>query len=200
MNKKLFVGFGLTALVGMAHAQMMTFTVVGDRLQYRNVATVESNTEFETFTGRSSAVSGTLKFDPTKKTGSGKIMIDMKSIDTGIPSRNDHMNGEMWLNTTKYPTATFETTSVKFVKGEDYRATGKFTMRGVTKTMTVPVKVRYRAASEAVTKAGFAGNVVQIIAKFDIKLSDFGVKIPAVAEGKVSNNVSLNVSAYATTK
>lgn len=187
-------------MVGLAHAQMMTFTVVGDRLQYRNVATVESNTEFETFTGRSSAVSGSLKFDPTKRTGSGKIMIDMKSVDTGIPSRNDHMNSETWLDTAKYPTATFETTAVKFVKGQDYRVTGKFTMRGVTKTMTVPIKVRYRAASEAVTKAGFAGNVVQIIAKFDIKLSDFGVKIPAVAQGKVSNNVSLNVSAYATTK
>ena len=184
----------------MAHAQALNFKVVGDKLTYRNVATVESNTEFETFTGRTSNVSGNLVFNPKAKTGSGKIVVDLKSIDTGIAARNDHMNSPMWLDTAKYPTATFQTTKVQFLKGDSYRATGKFTLHGVTKTITVPVTVKYRAESAATKQAGFAGNVLQTVARFDIKLSDYGIKIPAVAAGKVANTVQLVVSSYATTK
>lgn len=192
--------FALILVAGLANAQALNFKVVGDKLTYRNVATVESNTEFETFTGRTSNVSGNLVFNPKAKTGSGKIVVDLKSIDTGIAARNDHMNSEGWLNTAKYPTATFQTTSVKFVKDDSYRATGKFTLHGVTKTITVPVTVKYRAESAATKQAGFAGHVLQTVARFDIKLSDYGIKIPSMAAGKVANTVQLVVSSYATTK
>lgn len=200
MKKNILALSVLGALATVAHAQMMTFSVVGDKLQYRNIATVESNTEFETFTGRTTGVSGAIKFDPTKRTGSGKIVVDLKSIDTGIPARNDHMNGEMWLNTAKFPTAVFETTGVKWVKGDEYRVTGKFTLHGVTRQITAPVTVKYRAESAATKQAGFAGSVLQTVARFKIKLSDFGVKIPSVAANKVSNEVAITVSSYATTK
>lgn len=198
--KKIAIAGIIIASAAMANAELMAFKVVGDKLQYRNSATVESVTEFETFTGRTTGVSGNLKFDPIKKTGSGKIVIDLKSIDTGIPARNDHMNGEMWLNTGKFPTATFETTKVKFVKGETYSVTGKFTLHGVTKTIVTPVTVKYRAASAQVKAAGFEGNVVQFSTKFKVKLSDYGVMIPAMAKGKVAETVNIAVSAYASTK
>lgn len=192
--------FSAAVFVTAAYAQTLNFKVVSEGLAYRNLATVESNTEFETFTGRTDKVGGSFTFSPTKRTGGGKIMVDLASLDTGIALRNEHMRSEGWLSTDKYPTATFETTKVKFVKGENYSATGKFTMKGKTKVLTVPVRVKYRKESEGTKAAGFKGDVVQIFAKFDIQLSDFGVVIPAQAKGKVSNKVTLAVSAYATTK
>lgn len=199
MNK--WIAAGIVALTTTsAFAQQQTFKILGGDLQFRNVATVESTTDFETFTGRTSGVSGTIRFDAAKRMGGGTIKIDLATIDTGIPLRNDHMKSEGWLNTAKYPTATFETTAVKWVKGDEYRATGKFSLHGVTKTITVPVRVRYRAESEATNKAGFKGNVIQISTKFDIKLSDYGIKIAGPAEGKVSNNVTVSVSTYGMTK
>lgn len=190
----------LTTLFTLAVAAPAKFSIVGDKLEYRNLATVESTTEFETFTGKTTKVSGDFTFDPAKKTGSGTIVVDMASLDTGIPSRNDHLRSAGWLDTDKYPNATFKTTKVANVKGDDYNVTGQFTLHGVTKTVTSNAKVKYRAESADTKKAGFAGNVAHVFARFNVKLSDYGIKIPDIAKGKVQETVTVTVSAYATSK
>lgn len=190
----------LISIFTLAVAAPAKFTVVGDKLEYRNLATVESTTEFETFTGKTTKVAGTFSFDPAKKTGSGTITVDMASLDTGIPARNDHLRSAGWLDTEKYPTATFKTTKVTNVKGEDYKVSGQFTLHGVTKAVTASAKVKYRAESADTKKAGFEGNVAHVFAKFNVKLSDYGIKIPDIAKGKVQETVTVSVSAYATSK
>lgn len=190
----------LISIFTLAVAAPAKFTVVGDKLEYRNLATVESATEFETFTGKTTKVSGSFNFDPVKKVGSGTIVVDMASLDTGIPTRNDHLRSAGWLDTEKYPNATFKTTKVSFVKGDEYKVVGTFTLHGVTKTVTAATKVKYRAESADTKKAGFEGNVTHVFAKFNVKLSDYGIKIPDVAKGKVQETVTVSVSAYATSK
>lgn len=190
----------LISFFTLAVAAPAKFTVVGDKLEYRNLATVESATEFETFTGKTTKVSGSFNFDPAKKVGSGTIVVDMASLDTGIPTRNDHLRSAGWLDTEKYPNATFKTTKVSFVKGDEYKVVGTFTLHGVTKTVTAATKVKYRAESADTKKAGFEGNVTHVFAKFNVKLSDYGIKIPDVAKGKVQETVTVSVSAYATSK
>jgi polyisoprenoid-binding protein YceI len=132
------------------------FQVVGERLSYRNVATVESESDFETFTGRTNAVSGTISFDPTTKTGSGTLVIDVSSIDTGIALRNDHMKSDKWMDAGKYPTITFKTEKVQKLSGDDYKVTGKLTLHGVTRNVTTKARVRYRASGEATKAVGFS--------------------------------------------
>ena len=200
MNNRLTLAASLLALSAFGFAAEKTFTVVGDRLEYRNLATVVSESEFEAFTGKTTKVSGSLTFDMAKKTGSGTIMVDVASIQTGIPTRDEHMRSAQWLDAEKFPSIKFETKSVKSAGGDKYRVTGNLTLHGVTKTITINATVKYRAASPAVKSAGFDGDVVQIATKFDIKLSDYGVTIPAPAQGKVSNEVTLGISAYATAK
>ena len=75
------------ALIGSAQTKKFT---VGGGSPTQQLAQVESQTELETFTGRTSSVSGVISYDPSKKTGNGKITIDVASIDTGISLRNDH--------------------------------------------------------------------------------------------------------------
>lgn len=188
----------LALLATSAFAQTKTFNVVGDKLEYRNLATVESVTQFETFTGRTTKIGGAFRFDPKTKTGGGRITVDVASIDTGIPLRNEHMRSGQWLDAEKTPLIIFETTKVQSRGGDNYRVTGKITMRGVTRTVTTNATLKYRAASADTQKAGFTGNVVLLTTNFNLKLSDFGIKISGPAEGKVSNNVTVAVRAYAT--
>jgi len=190
----------LTLLIATATvmAAPKTFSIVSDKLEYRNLATVESATEFETFTGKTTKVSGGFTFDPAKKTGSGKVTVDLASINTGIATRDEHMQSPMWLDTDKYASAVFQTTKVVNTGGENYRVTGQFSLHGVTKTVTTNATLRYRAESADTKKVGFTGDVAHLYTKFDVKLADYGVKIPDVAKGKVNPTVTISISAYAT--
>jgi polyisoprenoid-binding protein YceI len=187
----------LVALTAVASSQAALINFkIGSGSQAQQIAQVESATDFETFTGRTDKVTGNLNFDLAKKTGAGKIIIDAASINTGIDLRDEHMRSPNWLDTAKYKTITFETTSVKFVKGNTYKVTGKFTMHGVTKTLTTNVDVKYLKESKSTKNSGFKGDVLQVKTNFNIKLSDFKVMVPDMAKSKVSNNVKISVTVY----
>ena len=196
MNLRNLATFGLAAaLATSAFAQAVTFKVGAGR-QTQQIAQVESVTDFETFTGRTDKVTGSLSFDPAKRTGSGRLVVDAASIDTGIPLRNDHMRGAQWLNTEKNPNIIFETTSVRFVRGENYTVTGRFTMNGVTRNVTTTATVKHLKESAATKGAGFKGDVLQVKTNFKVKLSDFGITIGGAATGKVANDVTISVVVY----
>ena len=93
----------VAALSGHATAQQKHFEVDNQKNKYRNIASIESVADFETFTGKTNEVSGSFFYDPTTKKGGGKIVVDPSAIDTGIPLRNEHMKSEGWLDT-KYLT------------------------------------------------------------------------------------------------
>lgn len=198
LNKIVATLFTLAAF-GAANAAPIDFKI-GSGNQTQQIAQVESATDLETFTGRTDKVTGNLKFDPTKRTGSGKIVIDAASINTGIDLRDEHMRSPNWLDTAKFKTITFEATTVKFVKGNTYSVTGKFTMHGVTKTIKTNVEVKHLKESATTKSAGFKGDVLQVKSKFTVNLSDFGIKIPAPAKGKVSNAVTISVTVYGQSK
>ncbi|MDI9641590.1 YceI family protein [Kamptonema cortianum] len=185
-------------LSASALAQTQTFTV-GKGTQAQQIAQVESVTDFETFTGRTDKVTGTIKFDLSKRTGSGTLSIDAASLNTGIPLRDEHYRSETWLNTDKYKTMSFTTTEVKHVRGNEYDVTGKFTMHGVTKTIKTRVTVKHMKESTATKNAGFKGDVLQVKTSFKVKMSDFGVTIPAVAKSKVADTVTISVTVYGQT-
>ncbi|MCW5938897.1 MAG: YceI family protein [Fimbriimonadaceae bacterium] len=178
-------------------AQTKTFKV-GNSPTHQLVQ-VESVTELETFTGRTEKATGSITFDPTKRTGGGRITVDLASLDTGIPLRNDHMRSSGWLDTSSYPTAIFEVNSVQARANNQYSVTGKFTLRGVTKTVTTQATVRHMKASPQTEKAGFKGDVLQVRASFPVKLSDYGIKISGPATGKVAETVRVSVTFYGQT-
>ena len=182
-----------------AFAQAKTFTF-GPGLQANQLITVESNTAFEDFVGRTTKVSGSVTVDLTKKTGSGKIIVDLASLSTGLDLRDEHMRSEGWLNVAKFPTAVFEATSIKNTGGKNFLVTGNFTLHGVTKTFSVKATANYVAESEKTKANRFNGDVLQIKTKFTIKASDYGIKIPAMAADKVSNSLTIGISVIGTTK
>lgn len=193
--------FPLLALALSAHAalaQSQPFRI-GAGSQTQQLAQVESAADFETFTGRTDKVSGTIHFDPRSHKGSGKIVVDSASIDTGIALRNEHMRSPAWLDTAQYKTITFETLNVRKTGTDTYKVFGNFTMKGVTKKVTTTVTLKYRKESEATRKAGFKGDVVQVRTSFEIKLADYQIDVARLAHGKVADTVTISLAVYGQT-
>lgn len=84
-------------------------------------------------------VSGSVVLDKEAKTGSVDVTIDMTSVDTGSSVFNGHIQGEDFLSTAKYPTATFKSTKVNFVGDKPDAIDGNLTIKGVTKPVTLKV-------------------------------------------------------------
>ena len=83
--------------------------------------------------------SGKVVFDAEAKTGSVDIAIEMKSVNTGFDDFNGHIQGEDFLDTAKFPTATFKSTKVVFEGDKPKSIEGQLTIKGVTKPVTLTV-------------------------------------------------------------
>ncbi len=183
------------AIASLSSAAPMKFKVASGASQ---LAQVESVTSAETFTGTTNKVSGSFRFDPTRKTGSGKLVVDVASLDTKIPLRNEHLRSKNWLDASAFPTIIFETTKVTFLKGETYTVEGKLTIHGVTKTVKTTASLKMMKASEKTKTAGFTGDVLQVKTELSVALGEFKINIPAQAKGKVAETVKIRVTAYGT--
>ena len=84
-------------------------------------------------------VSGSVVFDKAAKTGSVDVTIDTTSVDTGSSLFNGHIQGEEFLDTAKFPTATFKSTKVVFDGDKPASIEGNLTIKGVTKPVTLKV-------------------------------------------------------------
>lgn len=194
---KQFVALTLLVASAVAFGRPATFTIAAGGANARPLATVESKTAVETFVGRTNAVSGRITFDRQRRTGGGAIEIDAATLDTGIPLRNEHLRGEQWLDTAKHPKIRFVVTRTQHLGGDRYRVVGKFTMHGVTRDLTTEATVRLAAASARTRQLGFRGDVLNVQTRFVIKLSDYNIEIRGQAVGKVSNEVTINLNAFA---
>lgn len=86
-----------------------------------------------------SKTTGKVVFDAEAKKGSVDIVIDMKSVNTGFSDFNEHIQGEDFLDTTKFPQATFKSTHVVFDGAKPQRIEGQLSIKGVTKPVTLTV-------------------------------------------------------------
>ena len=94
---------------------------------------------YSTQLSRFDKTTGTIVLDRAAKTGSVDVVIDMKSVNTGLPLFNQHIQGEDFLHTEKFPTATFKSTAVRFDGDKPAAIDGNLTIKGVTKPVTLTV-------------------------------------------------------------
>jgi polyisoprenoid-binding protein YceI len=135
--KKLSLATALfAALAGSAIAAPVTYGVDGShtfpRFSYSHFG---YSTQLSSFRN----TSGKVVFDAEAKTGSVDITIDMKSVNTGFEDFNGHIQGEDFLDTAKFPTATFKSTKVVFEGDKPKSIEGQLTIKGVTKPVTLTV-------------------------------------------------------------
>lgn len=163
----------------------------------RATVTVRSVTDLEDIVTTTNAVAGAIACDRAKGTGSVSLVVQAASLDTGIPMRNEHLRGEKWLDTAKFPEIIFKSTSVKHLQGDEYEIAGEFTMRGVTRPVTARAVVRFLDDEKAVKVLG--GRAVKATADFSIKLTDFGIAAESLGL-KVSDKLDISLSVYGVDK
>ena len=67
-----------------------------------------------------------------------RVDVDLNSVDTGLDEMDAALKGDDFFDTAKTPKGSFVSDSVKLVSPGHYTVTGKLTLKGVTKTITVP--------------------------------------------------------------
>ena len=113
--------------------------------------------------------SGKVVFDAEAKTGSVDITIDMKSVNTGFDDFNGHIQGEDFLDTAKFPAATFKSTKVVFEGDKPKSIEGHLTIKGVTKPVTLTVTSFQAMPHPMMKKPALGANAFTTI-----KRSEFG--------------------------
>lgn len=98
-----------------------------------------SHLGYSTQLSRFNTTTGKVVFDKAAKTGSVDVEIDTKSVDTGSTLFNEHIQGEDFLDTAKYPKAIFKSTKVVFEGEKPVKIEGNLTIKGVTKPVTLTV-------------------------------------------------------------
>ena len=84
---------------------------------------------------------GSVNYDGKEmKNSSVEFTAQMTSVDTGVKGRDDHLRRADFFEVEKFPTMTFKSTKVA-KKGKQWMVTGDLTMKGVTKSMTIPFTV-----------------------------------------------------------
>ena len=90
--------------------------------------------------GRFTDLSGTIDFDEAApEKSSVAFSIRTASIDTNQPDRDKHLRSDDFFAVEKFPTLTFTSTGITARSPEQYDVTGNLTIRGVTKTVVLPV-------------------------------------------------------------
>jgi len=140
-------------------------------------------------TGRFGKVAGTVSLDAKDVTRSSvDVTIDVASVSTNDDKRDGHLRSADFFDAAKYPTITFKSTSVREVAKGRLEVTGVFTMRGVSRTLVLPVTSLGTAADPGKNVvAGFE-------AALKLNRQDFGV---SYGPGLIGEEVEIDLNVEA---
>lgn len=153
----------------------------------------------EPISGNASGVSGTVVFDPANAAAtSGKLVVATESLTVSNSTMTEHLRGPNWLNAPKNPEIVFELTKLDKVKTSGNETTGtavgKFSLNGVTKEISVPVKLTYLAGAfgKRINKPEAGGDLLVIRGEFTIVRGEYNIQ-PGKNEDKVNTEIKLSL-------
>ncbi|HEV3455266.1 MAG TPA: YceI family protein [Thermoanaerobaculia bacterium] len=127
--------------------------------------------------GRFKEFEGTIKYDAQHPADSSvQFTVQAASINTGTDDRDKHLRSPDFFDVAKFPTLSFTSTKVVPKGNNAYDVTGNLTIRGVTKTVTIPAKFRGEVKSPMGERAGFEST-------FTVNRLDYGVAWNRAIEG-----------------
>jgi len=190
------VAFSATALASQAASQSFDFK---DPKGVNNVQ-FKLDAPLESITGTATGISGNVSFDATNPGAiSGRIVLDTASLTVGNPVMGDHLKSANWLDVAKYPAITFEAASIANVRTQGAQVladvSGKLTVKGVTKDVTVPVTFTY-LADKLGARLGdekVKGDLLVLRATFAINRNEYDIQ-PGQYADKVSDTINLSLS------
>jgi polyisoprenoid-binding protein YceI len=149
-----------------------TFDPAHSRLGFvaRHAMVTKVRGSFNEFEGQA-VIDGT---DPSKSSATVTIKVD--SVDTRNEQRDGHLRTNDFLDIEQFPEITFKSTSITHEGGNDFQVTGDLTVKGITKSVTIPVEFQGSA------KDPFGNDRIGFEGSTQIVRSDFGVTYNAALE------------------
>ncbi len=146
--------------------------------------------------GRFSDFEGAIVMDEANpELSSVNFSISTASIDTSVADRDAHLRSGDFFAADEHPKLTFTSTKIAKKGAEEFDVTGDLSIRGTTKTVTIPVTFLGLAKDPwGQQKAGFE-------AETSLNRKDFGLNWNAALETGgflVGDEVKINLSIQAT--
>ncbi len=141
-----------------------------------------------TTNGKFTQFSGTIDLDrqhPEASSVSARIQVS--SINTGIKKRDDHLRSAEFFNVAKFPELTFKSRSVKQTGTQSGDIMGDLTMHGITKPVTLHIKLVTPLTNEARTRWEVTTD--------SLKRRDFGLMFGSATEtvSGISQEVAIRI-------
>jgi len=204
MKKVLFI-FMLLFVVANIYPQgfkvkavgVQTFSFKDDK--GRNQATFFSTTPLEDVNGLTTEIDGEVTFSIADliNTLTGKIIIPVSSLKTGVKKRDADLQGSGWLDADEYPNITFTIKKCLSVKNLadnklQVKIAGDFMVHGVSKEITTDVMIIYLDENEQTIKRK-PGDLLGVTSNFTITLSDFDIDNIVLGK-RVSDEIKIGVN------
>lgn len=182
----------LLAVAPALFAQSRTYEVKsGDK----STAQFHAEDTYDAFDGKTNKLTGTIVADAAAPaSASVTLSVDLRALDTGVGLRNKEMR-ERYLQTPKFPAAAFKSVSVAAPASiamnapADIQVTGDFTLHGITKRLTIPVRVVL-----------IPDGRLHATSTFSVHMPDFGIDVPKNVLVTVNDDVPVRLDIWAAAK
>ena len=152
---------------------------------HTNITWSANHFGFSSPSGKFTQAKGYIIIDEARPQNSSvSVTIKTDSLMTGIANFDTRLKGKDFLNTTKYPEATFASKNV-IIQGNNARVTGDFTLLGITREIILNVHLNRIGINSYTQK-----KTVGFSASTTIKRSDFDMDFGAPG---ISDNVKINI-------
>ena len=173
MSRNLFLSATAVAMLGTgpALADEPSGTYAFDREgQHQFIQFRISHLGFSTLYGRFNDFDGSFEYDADNPSESSvSVTVDTSSVDTNHSERDKHLRGDDFLHVSKYPEATFESTSVEMHGEDTATVTGDLTLHGVTREVALEMEmIKHGEDPWGDYRMGFEG-------KTTLNLENFGI-------------------------
>lgn len=126
---------------------------------------------YSTQLSRFDKATGKIVIDRAAKTGSVDVTIDTTSVNTGFALFNEHIQGEDFFNTAKFPTATFVSNKMNFEGDKPISIDGTLTIKGVSKLETLTVTSFMCMPHPMLKKDACGANATVVVKRSDFNMS-----------------------------
>jgi polyisoprenoid-binding protein YceI len=188
MLKKILFSLMLLFGVGAAAAQAAEHYVIDTKGMHAFITFRIQHLGYSWLEGRFNRFSGDFDYDEANPANNRvRVEIDIASIDSNHAERDKHLRSERFFDVKKFPKATFVSTGWEDHGNGKATLKGKFTLRGVTKDISIDVsQVGAGKDPWGGFRRGFVGTTT-------LHLSDYKMKEGHIL-GPVAENVQLWLS------
>lgn len=185
MLKKTFAALALGSMIFAGQATAADY-VIDKEGQHAFVNFKISHLGYSWLWGTFKDFDGSFSFDAEQPEASKvNVTLQTASVDSNHAERDKHLRSDDFLNVSKHPTATFQSTAVKSTGEGTADITGDLTLNGVTKPVVIAAKFIGEGQDPwGGYRAGFEGATT-------LKLKDFDIKMDL---GPASQTVDLIIS------